>query len=923
MMTNSNPSPVELTDEQRAIVETDEDTIVVSNPGTGKTTTLSAKVVKLLEDGVKPEEILCITFTTKAKKEMFDAIRLRSAKKFSVSDIMKINIHTFHSFAFDYLTDSGFISGDIIGNNILRFSILESFEANQALNYTKSYIVGKLVPKVENAIRYIKSYGITPDQIDLKEAQKQVVIAALATKTKYSLEELEAFTKYFIDAYQAYENSKTDEVDFSDMLLRFIAEHRGEKFQHVLVDEMQDMNEIEAQIVNKIHENLFLVGDAKQAIFGFQGGAIKNFEEFAKKCKLMLLATNLRSTQEILDYSKKYFLAGTSYRPKFEKELKNFKSSKNGPVPKIFQTNAPLSMVRRLLEENKGMKIGIVTRTNYQLVEVSKYLDFNNIPYVSTASQATSLNARNELISYIKGLISNRLEEKITAAFTTFSPFTLKETFELSAAYKNKDKQKLEKIENWEIDLVREDLDKLFTEKIYPLCASKGAEWFTTAMLVNKQINEYLTFQTPTLEGLFDFIAIGEEEYDDRNKESEIILTTVHKAKGRGFDIVIYIPSVNDPKTSFIDTVTTGIFASQGIVLGDEVAEESLRVDFVAFTRAKKKLFIIGDEKSAQFFHVQDLSEFEVDPTAKDQQIITVVNKRLTDAYSLFVSGNLTEAEKHLKDKEPWLKEYIFSYFENIDHFSYSSTKTNSYKFLMQNIVKLPFISGPTDFGSDVHNALEKILLKQAKPEDFSGDIRRAIDNGLSALEELEKKFPGLQLVEKGTEVKVDVSLNSIVQYEPDDLIFTVKIDALFKHDSGYLMVDWKTDRDDGRSSEHKRQLSVYKKVYSKGENIPEDEITTCVIFIALRERINTGKFERSIDIGTRNPFPTFEKHLQKILGWRKDPNTFIEDLLDPLLHKETDELFLAIKEELTTHLGGDPRWKQNKDGVWVQSAVE
>ena len=90
-----------------------------------------------------------------------------------------------------------------------------------------------------------------------------------------------------------------------------------------------------------------------------------------------------------------------------------------------------------------------------------------------------------------------------------------------------------------------------------------------------------------------------------------------------------------------------------------------------------------------------------------------------------------------------------------------------------------------------------------------------------------------------------------------------------------------------------------------------------CNLYLALRERINTGKFERSIDIGTRNPFPTFEKHLQKILGWRKDPNTFIEDLLDPLLHKETDELFLAIKEELAD-LSGDPRWKQHKDGVWV-----
>ncbi len=497
------------------------------------------------------------------------------------------------------------------------------------------------------------------------------------------------------------------------------------------------------------------------------------------------------------------------------------KHSRNWSVPKIFQTAAPLSMLLRLLEENKGKKIGIITRKNHQIVEISKYLDFNDIPYVSTASQATSFNARNELISYIKGLLSNRLEEKITAAFTTFSPFTLKETFELSAAYKNKDKQKLEKIDDWEINLTPEDLDKLFAEKIYPLCASKGAEWFTTAMLVNKQIKEYLTFQTPTLEGLFDFIAIGEEEYDDRNKEAEIILTTVHKAKGRGFDIVIYIPSINDPKTSFIDTVTTGIFASQGIVLDDEVAEESLRVDFVACTRAKEKLFIIGDEKSAPFFYVQDASEFEVDPTAKEEQITAVVNKRLTDAYSLFVSGKLAEAEEHLKAEEPWLKEYIFSYFENVDHFSYSSTKTDSYKFLMKNIVKLPFISGPTDFGNNVHKALEKILLKQAKPEDFTDDVQLAVNNGLSALKDLEKQFPGLQV--EGTEVKVDVPLNSIVQYEHDDLIFTGKIDVLFKHNSGYLMVDWKTDRDDGRSSEHKRQLSVYKKVYSKHKNIPED----------------------------------------------------------------------------------------------------
>ena len=152
------PSP-----EQKAILESKEDTIVISNPGTGKTTTLSLKVVDLLENGAKPEDILCITFTAKAKKEMFDKIFELAQGKIPDADIMKINLHTFHAFAFDYLTDAGLVSGYIVGNNLLRYSVLQSFIDNKALNYGKGYIIQTLMPKVENAIRYIKNIGITPD----------------------------------------------------------------------------------------------------------------------------------------------------------------------------------------------------------------------------------------------------------------------------------------------------------------------------------------------------------------------------------------------------------------------------------------------------------------------------------------------------------------------------------------------------------------------------------------------------------------------------------------------------------------------------------------------------------------------------------------------------------------------------------------
>ena len=74
-MTASNSPKFEPSDEQKKIIETDEDTIVISNPGTGKTTTLALKAISLLEKGVKPEDILCVTFTEKAKREMYEAIR--------------------------------------------------------------------------------------------------------------------------------------------------------------------------------------------------------------------------------------------------------------------------------------------------------------------------------------------------------------------------------------------------------------------------------------------------------------------------------------------------------------------------------------------------------------------------------------------------------------------------------------------------------------------------------------------------------------------------------------------------------------------------------------------------------------------------------------------------------------------------------
>ena len=117
----------------------------------------------------------------------------------------------------------------------------------------------------------------------------------------------------------------------------------------------------------------------------------------------------------------------------------------------------------------------------------------------------------------------------------------------------------------------------------------------------------------------------------------------------------------------------------------------------------------------------------------------------------------------------------------------------------------------------------------------------------------------------------------------------------MFKHDAGTLLVDWKTDKK--KKSEHKQQLAAYKKAYSIQEKVPEDEIQTCVVYVSLRDSINTGKFDLYVDhAGNHNFFATFEGHLKKILEWVDNPNKFIEAFT---AMNETEPLFEILKSKL------------------------
>ena len=187
-------------------------------------------------------------------------------------------------------------------------------------------------------------------------------------------------------------------------------------------------------------------------------------------------------------------------------------------------------------------------------------------------------------------------------------------------------------------------------------------------------------------------------------------------------------------------------------------------------------------------------------------------------------------------------------------------------------------------------------------PEDFPDDnMQKAITNALTLLEELKNEFPGLTVID--TETKIKLPVKSIFSYQKDDLMFTGKLDVVLKHNDGYLIIDFKTDKDTNYSDSHKRQLALYKKMYATSESIPEDEIKTCVIYIALRGNIETGKYDGEKQIGTRNVFSTVERHFEKILGWRADPGKFIDDFISLSSNansvKNDETLFFSLKELL------------------------
>ncbi len=888
--------------EKQKIIDCTGNILVTANPGTGKTFFLAHKYARLLKQGLKPEEILCLTFTNKAKTEMSDRIVKTLKDKGVQMNMARIQVHTFHSYAMNNLDEI-----DIISSNFTRYSIYRYYKKNQILNYGDEYLI-TLASQFENLVAYMKSYGILPYEINTEETK----LAIEPTKT-FEKRDLERFLENFINLFKYYEEAKKGKgIDYADLLINFFKQNHIKKYKYVLIDELQDVNNLEAEIALKSCENFVAVGDKKQAIFGFQGGSISNFQKF-KNSTQFILTENFRSTNEILNYVKFYFTTNTK-EVFYKEELKNLQNkeaiekAENKQKPRIYETpkediyKAACDLAIKLLKKaGDKEKVAIIARTNNQIFELSEELKNRGFKYSSTFLSASSI-AKKDIIDFLTGLLSEDIQDIKSAMFTPFFPLSLKDAFKLAGKKDfNLDLvfQECPKFkEQREMLKSPKDLGNVFEKIILPIAVSNGEEFLLSSIALWNSCYEALKIiEDKTLQDFISYLQSSDIDKKELESEEKLVLTTLHKAKGKEYTYVIYIPAKTKDSATIQDIVVEAILKSKGVYTKEEIEEEFLRIDFVAMTRAEKELHIITDNPQKYLNEYSEKGQVDLNETTNNEEKSDFARER--KAYALFVNGKYEKAKELLQSRGLWLKEFIKNHFSAVDRISYSALTDKPFKYLKSNILGLRHVSTELNLGKEVHEIARKIISKEECV--VSPDAKSYVENIKKLLNQINAKYP----LALKPEQSLSVPLKNLVE-KSTNINFSGKIDAVFRNEKQeYLIVDWKTDKRDNYGAEHRQQLELYKRAYSIQYQIPLENIRVAIGYVGLKNTINDGVIREGLD-ETQPSNKSFETVLKKInlfLSWKNDTNKFLHDLIE--FNDSTPEgaLVEAVKEEALREL--------------------
>ena len=599
-------------EQQQAVQHTEGPLLILAGAGSGKTKVLTVRVAYLLAQGVNPYEILAITFTNKAAKEM------KSRVEGLVGDVAnRIWLSTFHSFCAKFLR---FEIDSFLGYNS-NFTIYDTSDSQavikaalKALNLDdKYYPVGAMIAAIS-------------------DAKNQLLFTS-----DFRKQARDFYQQKVADVYEYYERElrKNNALDFDDLLLvavkllqsnAAVLDKYSHRFRYVMIDEYQDTNHAQyllAKLLASHWKNIAVVGDADQSIYAWRGADIQNILDFEKdypNCTSIKLEQNYRSTKIILDAANAV-IDNNEGRPKKNlwtdktegAKIQHFTAQSEheeaafigdtiakkhdihdvpyGDMAILYRTNAQ----SRVLEEaliKRALPYTMVGGTKfYDRKEIKDVLAYLRVLY-NPFDDLSLLRIINVPKRSIGATTVAKLQEYARANGTSL--FMTLTQLHLIDSIKGKTKEKLEEfgiliftlvseMENRTVlDILESILDR--TGYLAQLEESTDPQDQARAENIGELLSVAKDFQdtnpSGTVEDFLEQVALVNDVDSFEQEESKVTLMTLHAAKGLEFPIV------------FLCGLEEGLFPHSRTLMNPEEIEEERRLAYVGITRAEKELYI-------------------------------------------------------------------------------------------------------------------------------------------------------------------------------------------------------------------------------------------------------------------------------------------------------------------------------------------
>ena len=589
--------------------------LVIAGAGSGKTRTLTYRVAYLLENGIDPRNVLLLTFTNKAAREMLG----RVANLLPV-DASGLWGGTFHS----------------IGNRILR-------RHGSALGYSSGFTIMDREDQKDLIDAVVTSAGIDPKEIRFPKGDVLAEIFSFVVNTEDPMEKLlaEKFP-YFLplldkiqDVRERYEKKKkaTNSIDFDDLLQKTlsmfqqherIADVYRRQFQFILVDEYQDTNKIQADLVDVLardHHNLMVVGDDAQSIYSWRGANFQNILEFPKRypdAQVFKIEMNYRSVPEILEVANAAIAANVRQFRKHLSATRESKALKPALVALNDSGEQAQFVAQRILElrdENVDLNdIAVLYRAHYHAIELQLELSRRGIPYQITSGIRFFEQAHIKDVTAFVRVVANPHDEVAFKRMVKLLPGIGNRTAEnlwsrwenslseggeisswsdrlLSMPVPAKSKKTWEQLAHTLDEIAPAGRPNMPSEMITSVVEAVYDDYakanFTNYELRREDLNQLAIFSRQ-FKDVHEFLSqlalisnVDAEAGPAQTSDKEAVnLSSVHQAKGLEFHTV------------FVIWLTDGMFPSNRSLDTRDALEEERRLFYVAITRARDELYL-------------------------------------------------------------------------------------------------------------------------------------------------------------------------------------------------------------------------------------------------------------------------------------------------------------------------------------------